>query len=184
MTTPEPMWTGLVLAGGRSSRMGQDKAALLWQGKPLLQHMQALLHAAGAQRVVVSGNYPEENGIPDLISELGPLGGLTSVASALPDGPLLIVPVDMPQLTPELLTTLAQRPEHCLCYAEHMLPMRLQLDATSRQFLSTCAQRPPRERSLHALHAALQGQFLAIPEGALAQLHNVNTPEQWQEATA
>lgn len=30
---------GLVLAGGRSSRMGRDKAMLPWDGVPLLAHM-------------------------------------------------------------------------------------------------------------------------------------------------
>lgn len=181
MTTPKPAWIGLVLAGGRSSRMGQDKARLRWHGAPLLGHMQQLLHAAGAQRVVVSGNYPEENGIPDDTADLGPLGGLASVAATLPDGPLLIVPVDMPQLTPQLLSALAAQPENCVCYAEHMLPMRLHLAEASRRFLESCATRPPRERSLRALHAALSGHFLPSPANAAAQLQNINTPEQWHE---
>lgn len=173
-----------MLAGGRSSRMGQDKATLHWQGTPLLQHMQQLLHSAGAAQVVVSGHYPEANGIADEAPELGPLGGLASVAQTLPNGPLLIVPVDMPKLSPSLIATLAQHPSACMCFTNHMLPLRIELNSILREFLSRIAELSPRERSLHTLHTAMHGQCLPIPHAAAAQLHNLNTPAQWQEATA
>ena len=102
-TEPTP-WVGVVLAGGRSSRMGRDKARLAWRDQSLLAHACATLQAAGTCEVVVSGDYPEYAGIPDALPALGPLGGLASVVDALPDGVLLLVPVDMPLLTPELLT--------------------------------------------------------------------------------
>ena len=49
---------GVVLAGGRSSRMGRDKAMLTWHGDTLLAHMQQCLRLSGVTRVVVSGAYP------------------------------------------------------------------------------------------------------------------------------
>lgn len=75
-----PAPAGIVLAGGRSSRMGRDKALLPWHGRTLLEHMRGLLRQAGAQRVWVSGAYPAFAGIPDRIAHCGPLGGLYSVA--------------------------------------------------------------------------------------------------------
>lgn len=52
----EPMHClGVVLAGGRSSRMGSDKALLNWQGRPLIEHMRALRLSAGAGQVLFSG---------------------------------------------------------------------------------------------------------------------------------
>jgi len=76
--TDVPAMAGIVLAGGLSSRMGQDKALLRWQGRSLLAHMCALLQAAGAQTLRVSGSYPALPGVesvPDLVPRCGPLGG-------------------------------------------------------------------------------------------------------------
>jgi molybdenum cofactor guanylyltransferase len=177
-----PAWTGVVLAGGHSSRMGRDKAYLDWQGRPLVEHMQALLMAAGAERVLVSGSYPEYSGVPDTAKELGPLGGLISIAAVAADGMLLIVPVDMPRLSLPLLRNLAAAPSAaCACYAGHILPMRLRLDERSREALDVLGAAPRRERSLRALHMRLEGIEIALAEHAHGELDNCNTPEQWQE---
>ncbi|MFA5684337.1 MAG: molybdenum cofactor guanylyltransferase [Lysobacteraceae bacterium] len=172
-------WTGVVLAGGRSSRMGQDKALLPWQGQPLLQHMQTLLQQAGATRVVVSGDYPGFDAIPDRIGELGPLGGIASVAEALPDGVLLLVPVDMPLLTPALLAALAAADGRCVCYPDHVLPMRLHLDEVTRQWLQHAPQLPHRQRSVRAMHAALGSAHAPLATDGERQLINCNTPDEW-----
>jgi len=172
-------WTGVVLAGGRSSRMGRDKALLLWQGQPLLQHMQSLLQQAGATRVVISGDYPGFDAIPDQTSELGPLGGIASIASALPDGVLLLVPVDMPLLTPPLLASLVAVEGRCVCHRGHILPLRLHLDDHTRAWLQHATQLPQRERSVRAMHAALGGIHATLPTDGERQLVNCNTPDEW-----
>ena len=70
---------GAVLAGGRSSRFGRDKAAALFEGKPLLDHVIAGL-AAQTDAVVVCGREVADftcladRPAPDL----GPLGGLSA----------------------------------------------------------------------------------------------------------
>ena len=46
---------GIVLAGGRSSRMGTSKALLRYKDRPLIEHMQNLLHQAGLDDVYISG---------------------------------------------------------------------------------------------------------------------------------
>lgn len=175
-------WTGVVLAGGRSSRMGTDKARLLWHGTPLLLHMQNLLAEAGASQVIVSGDYPGVCSIPDVVIELGPLGGLASVTDVLSDGLLIVVPVDMPLITPTALASLAASHGRCVCYRDHMLPMRLQLDAHLRSWLKQALSLAPRDRSLHALHTAMSGRFLPLPDDSDNQLGNFNTPEEWREA--
>ena len=181
-TITDAAWTGVVLAGGRSSRMGRDKAGLVWQGRSLLQHMGELLREAGAAKIVVSGDYPDAGGIPDAERDLGPLGGIASVAAALADGPLLIVPVDMPTITAPLLARLAGSDARCACYRDHMLPMWLRLDARLRAWLPEALRLPPRQRSLHALHAAQDGVLLPLTEQDAERLGNLNTPEQWREA--
>lgn len=182
-TEPRP-WTGVVLAGGRSSRMGRDKAQLDWRGQTLLAHARATLEAAGAAAVVVSGRYPGFDGIPDATPGLGPLGGVASVVAAVPDGVLLLVPVDMPLLTPALLRELAAHDAAaCVTYRDHILPMRLSVETRSRVEIARLLSDPTAGRSLRALHAALDGRTIELGAGGAAELFNCNTPEQWQAVT-
>ena len=179
-TEPAP-WTGVVLAGGQSSRMGRDKAHLAWRGQTLLAHARATLQAAGAANVIVSGHYPECSGIPDAEPGLGPLGGLVSVIAAIPDGVLLVVPVDMPLLTPALLQSLARHDgTACATYLNHILPMRLRMDDRCRTAIARLVSDPNAKRSLRALHEALGGVFIPAPAEHLAELINCNTPKQWE----
>ncbi|HBQ16925.1 MAG TPA: molybdenum cofactor guanylyltransferase, partial [Myxococcales bacterium] len=62
---------GIVLAGGRSTRMGEDKAGLVYGGQTLLDHARALLEAAGCSSIYVSGR-PDE---PDGLEDTNPGGG-------------------------------------------------------------------------------------------------------------
>ena len=45
----------LILAGGASRRMGEDKAALAWGGQSAVQRIAALARAAGASTVITCG---------------------------------------------------------------------------------------------------------------------------------
>ncbi|WP_291224158.1 molybdenum cofactor guanylyltransferase [Dokdonella sp.] len=180
-TRTESPWNGVVLAGGRSTRMGRDKALLDWQGRPMVEHMGGVLREAGAQGVVVSGDYPAFDGIADEKGGLGPLGGLGSVAAHLADGVLVLVPVDMPLLDVALLRSLAQTDADCVCFVDHVLPLRLRLHDRSRAWLRQALELPPAQRSLRALHAALGGMQLPLADAQRARLINCNTPEQWQE---
>jgi molybdenum cofactor cytidylyltransferase len=52
---------GLILAAGESSRMGQDKALLIYQGRTFLETIVATLHKAGIERVAaVLGHHAEQ----------------------------------------------------------------------------------------------------------------------------
>ncbi|MEE5090935.1 molybdenum cofactor guanylyltransferase [Xanthomonas euvesicatoria] len=180
MTLLRP-WTGVVLAGGRSSRMGQDKALLPWHGRPLLERMQALLRRAGAQHVVVSGNRPEYAGIADLQPDLGPLGGLASVIAVADDATtLVVVPVDMPLLSAALLGKLLAPSQHrCVAFEDEMLPMCLRLDASVREALAVLMAGAASSRSLRALQHSLQCHRVTVTASERAAFVNCNTPEQW-----
>ena len=176
---------GIVLAGGRSSRMGRDKALLRWRGQTLLDHQLETLRLSGVDQTCVSGRRPEHNGIADPQPGAGPLGGLAGVAAAIQeDVNLLIVPVDMPLLSPELLRRLGHEnpAASCLRFAGKILPVRLRLDRTARSLLQQRleAERPG-ERSLHALQRDLNAAELALDETEADQFVDCNTPAVWQE---
>lgn len=97
--------TGLVLAGGRSTRLGQDKVVLPLNGQPLLART-AGLAARFCARVVVSGRDPADLGpglgqrldwLPDDAPGHGPMGGILTGLAHL-GGPLLVLACDLPLL--------------------------------------------------------------------------------------
>jgi molybdenum cofactor guanylyltransferase len=182
---------GVVLAGGASRRMGRDKALLTWRGKTMLEHMAQLLLAAGASRILVSGNCPEYAAHAELVPDAepggGPLVGLLSVL-ALHKSNALIVPVDMPLLSAPLLARLvpaALQLSACVHFADYMLPMWLHLDQnTLAQLQSLCALpgTASRGRSVRALQSLLKAQALPLSSAEQAELANCNTPEAWRFA--
>src|SRR5512142_2916527 len=101
---------GFVLAGGRSSRMGQDKALLPWKGSTLIESVaREVFNAAGSVTLIGS---PERYGslgfpvISDKIQGCGPLGGLHAALSVTTAEWNILVACDMPAVTSELLKEL------------------------------------------------------------------------------
>jgi len=101
--------TGVILAGGQSSRMGHCKATLPLMGKTLLEWQAEKLTALGVDEVLISGpaelELPVTRTVPDIYPQRGPLSGLHACLSAAQNSICLVVTVDMP-LTPPL--TLSQ----------------------------------------------------------------------------
>lgn len=187
-TTIEPLpCIGVVLAGGLSSRMGRDKALLRWDGRPLIEHQMAVLQATGVHEVKVSGERPDYHGVADQVPQIGPIGGIAGVAAACDDVELLIVPVDMPRLQPTLLQRLrdAEPGAASVRFIDHVLPMRLRLDARCREVLDMLiASSDKRTRSVRALQERLGIHEIALSPQEAAQLIDCNTEETWREVTA
>jgi len=96
---------GLVLAGGRSTRMGADKAALAYAGRAQLERAMALLtpHVARAY-VSVRADQTEDPlrarfaQIADTHANLGPVAGLLAAQARHPDAAWLVLACDLPRL--------------------------------------------------------------------------------------
>lgn len=102
---------GIVMAGGLSSRMGEDKRRLSIHddGKDLLEHTVSLLREH-AEAVFVSCRAPQDAPfpvIPDMVQRMGPFGGLYSVLHRL-NGPLLVLSCDLPFMDRETLARLLE----------------------------------------------------------------------------
>lgn len=117
MAAPVPSAVGgYVLAGGKSVRMGRDKALLELAGKPLLCHAVTKLRRVCTEVRVLSGglaNRPEfaEYGpiVPDLHPGCGPLGGMEAALLHSGFDWNLFMPVDMPFLPTALLDPWVRR---------------------------------------------------------------------------
>ncbi|CAM3109742.1 molybdenum cofactor guanylyltransferase [Rariglobus hedericola] len=111
---PDFAITGAILAGGRSSRMGRDKAFLPFpapDGPPLIAHQAALLRSLGITDLIISGRLdtdyattlPNARVVHDTVPDAGPLAGLIAILAAASHPWVLILAVDLPQLTPTYL---------------------------------------------------------------------------------
>jgi molybdopterin-guanine dinucleotide biosynthesis protein A len=177
------MIIGLILAGGLSSRMGEDKALLPIDGQTMLERTASALRDMGADLVVVSGSRP--GGIPDRWPEAGPVGGMASAAEVLPDAELLIVPVDMPRLGQSVLAPLmSERHLRATRWDGHPLPMRLTLDTCVREALAGLMLLTGRDRSVSALQSRIGTTTLPLGELDAGLLANCNTPDEWREVNA
>jgi len=116
-SAPPPVY-GLVLAGGRSSRMGRDKAALPYgQGAPQLERAMELLRRhverayvsvrADQQGDPLRARYPQ---IPDSETHagLGPIAGVLAAQTRHPEAAWLVLACDLPLLDDATLTHLAR----------------------------------------------------------------------------
>ncbi len=106
-------FSAVILAGGKSSRMGCDKAFLEMDGRPLLARQIELVRAAGAMEVFISGRDEVDYsafGCPVLKDQFpfaGPLAGIERALASSRSPLLLVLAVDMPAMQPRCLEHLA-----------------------------------------------------------------------------
>jgi len=96
-----------VLAAGRSSRMGRDKALVEVEGVPLWRRQQAVLAAAGAAEILLSAR-PEQawtrqaagfaGVVHDAMPDCGPLVGATAALERATHSWLAVLAIDLPAL--------------------------------------------------------------------------------------
>jgi molybdopterin-guanine dinucleotide biosynthesis protein A len=102
---PSPELAGLVLCGGRSRRMGNDKTLLVVEGAPLVLRVASrlarvadpVLLAPGRPGRLGAAGYPE---VEDEALDAGPLAGLVAGLAASPHRLVAAVAVDMPFASP------------------------------------------------------------------------------------
>ena len=184
---------GLVLAGGRSSRMGRDKAALRYEGRTQLERAMALLSAHVA-RAYVSVR-PDQKAdalrarfaqIEDRASDIGPMAGLLAAQAAHPEAAWLVLACDLPLLDePTLRRLIGARASTALATAYRSShdglpePLCAIYEPRSRAALSDYVAQGkhcPRKFLLHV------GAHL-IEEPNPRALDNINTPEEYGAVT-
>ncbi|MCC3159809.1 NTP transferase domain-containing protein [Hymenobacter sp. 15J16-1T3B] len=181
----QPPLRGLVLTGGRSQRMHEDKSLLRYHGLEQRAHAAALL-APFCEDVLISCRPEQAAGLPtglqplpDQFLDLGPLSGLLSAFRHDPNAAWLVVACDLPFLTEQTLHYLV----------EHRRPGRM---ATALQSPDNEFPEPlitiwePRSYPLLLQMLALgyscprktliNADIELLPAPAPLELRNVNTP--------
>lgn len=198
---------GVVLVGGRSSRMGTPKANLDWHGSTLLYRTTALLGRC-VDGPVVAVAAPDQE-LPDLPPEVevvrdpaegrGPLQGIAAGLNAVAD----LVPVafvcstDMPFLHPAYIARVLT----CLADAEVALPhvrgfrqplaaaYRTQLGTRAGELIAAGARKPGELFAITKVRDVTESDLLAdrgvaTHDATLQSVRNLNTGEEYAAARA
>lgn len=186
---------GLVLAGGRSQRMGRDKAALPFGDGTLLNRVVERVKTCCHPVFVVTSaahRYPALT-VPVVVDRwpgLGPLAGVEAGLRACPAPYAAVVACDLPFLEPELLLGLRGQAEG----ADAAVPLTDRahpLCAVYRREAAGVAERLLRAGGGSLQHLLVQLRVRYVPEELLRRwdpelksLVNVNTPEDYARALA
>jgi molybdopterin-guanine dinucleotide biosynthesis protein A len=186
--------TAFVLAGGRSSRMGRDKAFLQLGGRTLLS---LALNAAGAVapnvRIVGSAAKFAAFGpvVEDMYPERGPLAGIHAALASSATDLNLIIAVDLPFLHPSLLQYLiSQARESPAVVVVPRTDGGLQpLCAIYRRSFAEVAERSLRagKNKIDSLFAEVHTRIIEpeeLTQNSFQQemFHNLNTEQEWTAA--
>lgn len=190
------MFSLVVQAGGKSSRMGRDKALLRLDGQTLIERVIARL-APLADEILVTTNRPADYqflGLPlftDIFPERGALGGLYTALMSAQSPLAAVVACDMPFASPEIFSRLAAlatsadvalprsaaglEPLHAVYRRASCLPAIAEsLQKDEWKVIAWL----PRVRV-----ATLEAAEVARLDPAGRAFFNVNTPQEWQTLT-
>src|SRR5215471_1904570 len=104
--------SAVLLAGGESRRMGQDKATLVFHGKPLWEIQLALLRKLRPNEILLSTRSDpvwrpaDVHFVPDQTPSRGPLSGLAAALARIQTDHLIALAIDMPLMTEDFLRSL------------------------------------------------------------------------------
>ena len=92
--------SGFIIAGGKSSRMGTDKATLLWNNKTFIQHIIDAFNSLRIDIKLVSSLQKHKNAnipiVEDIFKNAGPVAGIASALSETKTNINVIVSCDVP----------------------------------------------------------------------------------------
>jgi molybdopterin-guanine dinucleotide biosynthesis protein A len=192
------MLTLSLQAGGKSSRMGKDKALLDFGGKPLIQHVLNQLDALADETIITTNHqegyrFLELALIPDLIPDRGALGGLFTALSAAKHPLVAVVACDLPFVSLDILKTCRDlllsdptldavipstkhglEPLHAVYRRETCLPaVKIALDAGKWKMIAWHAQAKVR---------VLPPEEVAVLDPKGLAFWNINTPDEFEGA--
>lgn len=174
--------SAILLAGGKSSRMGSSKAELPFGGMRMIEHQVQRLALLGIEDIVVAGYTGEVSGarcVPDEQPHLGPLGGLKSGLSAAKNDKCLILSVDAPLVPFAVLSALMRRHRGGITVAEHDGQLEPLIGVYDRSLADECDALLKGERaSVRRLFDRADFRALHFEVDALL-LSNCNTPEEY-----
>ena len=198
-TTNTPV-TGVILAGGRSRRMGQNKAFMPLGSEALIAHVIRQMESATDELLLVT-NEPDQYkilGLPmhtDILPDMGALGGLHAGLTYAANDVVLCVGCDMPLLQPNLLshlTTLLDEYDAVVPCVQSKKQSTAVFQTLSAVYSKRCLPVIHRmlaagELRIHALYDHIDTRVVQPDEWQVfdpqgLSFFNINTPEDFEKA--
>lgn len=188
---------GVILAGGNSSRMGANKAEMIFAGEPLLQRVLLRLSVAVDDVVVIGPQtlasvVPLAHVISDLLPAVGPLGGLYTALKATACARVFLLACDMPFAQPGLMRAMLALSEANTSADAVVLQAGQRVQPLHAVYQRTCLPAIEKalasdDHSMQSLLAQLSTIFVEPEIVSREDPHgissfNVNTPANWENA--
>ena len=180
--------TACLVAGGKSSRMGRDKAAVELDGSPLWQRQIATLRSLGPAELLISGRpdapYSDCGArlVQDRVAESGPLAGIAALLRECSQPLAVMLAVDMPRMTASYLHSLrAHCTETCGVVAmngEFYEPLAAIFPKAALPLAEAALAQDDRSLQRFVLHCAKLGlvRIVPAPEPDAQLFASVNSP--------
>ncbi len=179
--------TGLLLAGGKSSRMGQNKAFLMFKNKPFIKHIADAVLPITESIIIVSDDIAYDDlgfqRVNDIIKDAGPLSGIVSGLKAIKTPRALVVSCDVPLLNTEVLNLLiAQIEENTdqiiqLKTKTHTMPLLAIYPKSCLEILEKSLLSGNRKVKIAIENCMVK--TVVVPSLLEKYVQNINTPKQY-----
>lgn len=179
-------FSAVILAGGKSSRMGSCKAELPWGGKTLVEHQVNKKSALGISDIMVSGYSRPVTGtrfVPDIYPEKGPLGGIHACLCAANKAACFVISVDAPLFSPDEMKLLIKAHlagDSPITVAKHLGTLE-PLIGVYDSSLSDAAEEILQGANTSVKHLLDQIGFAVCEFSDENSVRNCNTPDEYNE---
>jgi molybdopterin-guanine dinucleotide biosynthesis protein A len=180
---------GIILIGGKSSRMGKEKASLMFNDLRLVDHIAKILTSSGVKEIITSGIIKGYEGVSDLVKNKGPVGGICSSIIYCQKNSFtkaIIVPVDMPLISLEVINFMVTSSGNSKFthFEEKPLPLVVRISDSIASFCAKTNQdlSDGKEMSVKSFLKNFTTSSITIPQNLAKNLTNTNTPKEWEEA--
>ncbi|BDD09529.1 putative molybdenum cofactor guanylyltransferase [Fulvitalea axinellae] len=184
----EKQRTGIILAGGKSSRMGRDKGLIRIEGKTFVQRIIDVL-APLVDDIIIVSDKPEYDAFgckraEDLIRDAGPLAGLYTGLHYSETEDNIVLSCDVPMVNTEVLRMLMDR------VADDTDIVQLAYDGKTMPMLAMYKKRCEKkclellesgQRRLRTLALQSRTETVVLEERFAITVANINTPDDLKE---
>ena len=174
--------SAVILAGGRSSRMGRSKAELPFGGGTFLSCQADKLRALGIRDIVVSGYPAPPEGarcVGDVFPDRGPLGGIHAGLQAIAGDRAVVLAVDTPLVPGEFLRELIARHRGGVTLASLRGRAEPLIGVYDKALVSSCERiLRGEDTSIRRLLETAECSLVEFP-GDPRLLTNCNSPEEY-----
>jgi molybdopterin-guanine dinucleotide biosynthesis protein A len=184
-----PKVTGVVLAGGKNSRMGLDKGLLMVQGKKIIERTIEAMNAAVDEIIIISnGNNYDYLGYKvynDIIKDCGPMGGIFTALTYSKTDKNFVVSCDMPFISKYLVGFIVENSDGCKIaipqHNEKLEPLCAVYDKSCRERFEVLLQR--KELKLQDALRHFKVKQISVPENISDGncFENINTPAEYEK---